>query len=45
MLLSQQEDALAIKLNIFTYLYMSYGIPVFYYGTETGFSGGNDPEN
>jgi alpha-amylase len=28
-----------------TYIYMSYGIPFFYYGTEAAFSGGNDPEN
>ncbi len=24
---------------------MSYGIPIFYYGTEALFSGGKDPEN
>ncbi len=28
-----------------TYIYLSYGIPIVYYGTEALLMGGPDPEN
>nr|CAG4712802.1 unnamed protein product [Naegleria fowleri] len=31
--------------NALTYVLMSEGIPIFYYGSEQGFSGGVDPQN
>lgn len=40
-----KDESKAVMLNIMTYIYMSYGIPIFYYGTEDLFSGGSDPEN
>ena len=39
------EESKATLLNMLTYLYMSYGIPILYYGTEALFTGGKDPEN
>jgi len=30
-------------LNALVYMYMSYGIPIVYYGTEAKLSGGADP--
>lgn len=39
------ETSKPTVLNILTYIYLSYGIPMIYYGTEAAFSGGNDPEN
>lgn len=32
-------------LNALTYIYMSRGIPIIYYGTESGFDGGVDSKN
>lgn len=31
--------------NAITYVLLSEGIPIIYYGTEQGFNGGNDPYN
>ena len=39
------EEGKATILTILTYLYMSYGIPIMYYGTEAGFYGNEDPYN
>ena len=41
----QESETLALLLNSLTYTFMSYGIPVFYYGTEGLLNGGQDPEN
>jgi alpha-amylase len=38
------EESKATLLNMLTYQYMSYGIPMLYYGTEALFTGGKDPE-
>jgi glycosidase len=32
-------------LNALTYIYMSQGIPMVYYGTEGYLNGGDDPKN
>ena len=32
-------------MNMLTFLYMGYGIPFVYYGTEALFNGGDDPLN
>jgi glycosidase len=34
-----------MELNAITYIYMSYGIPIVYYGTEAKLAGGDDPMN
>lgn len=34
-----------MALNTLTYVFMSYGIPIMYYGTEAKLSGGSDPLN
>ena len=39
---ADNEDSAKV-LNILTYLYMSYGIPILYYATESKFNGGDDP--
>ena len=41
---SDKEDT-PLVLNALTYLFMSYGIPSVYYGTESQLSGGVDPNN
>ncbi len=41
----KKEESKPIVLSMLTYMYMSYGIPIFYYGTEALFPGGRDPEN
>ena len=45
MLSIQKEQSKPLALSAFTYLYLSYGIPMFYYGTESLFHGGDDPLN
>ncbi|MEQ1501585.1 MAG: alpha-amylase family glycosyl hydrolase [Myxococcota bacterium] len=42
--LNQQPDERALKTALL-FLLTEPGIPVLYYGTEQGFSGGNDPAN
>lgn len=42
--LSVQPDTTLYKAAL-TYLFMSQGIPIVYYGTEQGFNGGPDPAN
>eukprot|EP00455_Lapot_gusevi_P013040 TRINITY_DN1628_c0_g1_i9.p1 TRINITY_DN1628_c0_g1~~TRINITY_DN1628_c0_g1_i9.p1 ORF type:complete len:197 (-),score=66.83 TRINITY_DN1628_c0_g1_i9:100-660(-) len=42
--LNSQSD-LALYQNALTYVLMSTGIPIVYYGTEQAFHGGNDPQN
>jgi glycosidase len=39
------EERKAVVLNMLTFIYMSYGIPIFYYGTEALLSGAEDPLN
>ncbi|MCC7431348.1 hypothetical protein IT568_10925 [bacterium] len=39
---NKNNDLLKLAL---VYNFTSYGIPIVYYGTETAFHGGNDPEN
>ncbi|CDW80492.1 acidstable alpha-amylase [Stylonychia lemnae] len=41
---ADKED-LALGLNALTYAFMSYGIPILYYGTEGRLNGGSDPLN
>ena len=40
----EKEDT-PLVLNALTYIFMSYGIPTVYYGTESQLSGGADPYN
>ncbi|TWU74219.1 hypothetical protein ED733_003265 [Metarhizium rileyi] len=42
--LSQKNDTALLK-NSLTYVLLGRGVPVVYYGTEQGFSGGDDPRN
>ncbi len=42
--LFDQPDTAALKAAL-VYLMTAPGVPVLYYGTEQGFSGGNDPAN
>lgn len=42
--LFEKNDIPALQ-SALTYLYTEDGIPCLYYGTEQGFSGGNDPAN
>lgn len=42
--LSQTSDTSLFK-NALTFTMMTEGIPVYYYGSEQGFNGGNDPAN
>lgn len=42
--LSKNRDAALLK-NALAYVLLARGIPVIYYGTEQGFSGGADPAN
>lgn len=42
--LSQKNDQTLLK-NALAYVILSRGIPILYYGTEQGYSGGNDPAN
>ena len=42
--LSQKNDATLLK-NALAFVILSRGIPIVYYGTEQGYSGGNDPAN
>ena len=39
------EDSTAMVLNSLSYIFMSYGIPFVYYGTEGKLFGGSDPQN
>ena len=36
---------MALTLNALAYIYLSYGIPIVYYGTEARLNGGTDPLN
>jgi glycosidase len=40
-----RDDKLAVLKNALVFLLTEDGIPCIYYGTEQGFSGGNDPAN
>src|SRR5205807_1234563 len=40
-----RPDKLAVLKNALVFLMTEDGIPCIYYGTEQGFSGGNDPAN
>ncbi|KAL2848371.1 glycoside hydrolase superfamily [Aspergillus pseudoustus] len=42
--LSVKNDATLLK-NALAYVILARGIPIVYYGTEQGYSGGNDPAN
>ncbi|ORX98302.1 glycoside hydrolase superfamily [Clohesyomyces aquaticus] len=42
--LNQKNDASLLK-NALAYVILSRGIPIVYYGTEQGYSGGADPAN
>jgi alpha-amylase len=42
--LSQTSDTSLFK-NALTFIMMTEGIPVYYYGSEQGFNGGSDPAN
>lgn len=42
--LNQNDDIIAFK-SALTWILMSEGIPIIYYGEEQGFSGGSDPNN
>lgn len=42
--LNQESDTALFK-NALTFVLLSRGIPIVYYGTEQGYSGGNDPQN
>jgi len=39
------KDSIPALKSALTYLYTEDGMPCLYYGTEQGFSGGNDPSN
>jgi glycosidase len=39
------DDPTSMLVNALTYIYMSYGIPMIYYGTESLYNGGADPLN
>lgn len=39
------KDSIPALKSALTYLFTQDGIPALYYGTEQGFSGGNDPAN
>ena len=38
--LKNDKEDMPLVLNTLSYIFMSYGIPMFYYGTEAKFSGG-----
>jgi alpha-amylase len=40
-----QKNDMALLKNSLTYVLLARGIPIVYYGTEQGFSGGADPAN
>lgn len=42
--LHQKNDVSLLK-NALTYVLLARGVPIVYYGTEQGFSGGDDPAN
>lgn len=42
--LSEKDDTTLLK-NALAYVILSRGIPIVYYGTEQGYSGGDDPAN
>ena len=42
---SDDIERMGVMLNAIVYTYMSYGIPMVYYGTEALFNGGSDPLN
>lgn len=42
--LNQESDTALFK-NALTFVLLSRGIPIVYYGTEQGYAGGNDPQN
>jgi alpha-amylase len=42
--LSQEPDTALFK-NALTFVMLSRGIPIVYYGSEQGYAGGNDPQN
>lgn len=42
--LSEKDDTTLFK-NALAYVVLSRGIPIVYYGTEQGYSGGEDPKN
>eukprot|EP00347_Sterkiella_histriomuscorum_P016004 403354868 len=40
-----EKEDIPLALNTLTFIFMSYGIPVLYYGTESMLNGGGDPLN
>jgi alpha-amylase len=41
----EDDEKMSALLNTLTFIYMTKGIPIVYYGTERLLNGGDDPHN